>query len=385
MSKKNKKRSPRNRKRQKKAVSILASATASLPLLGLSTPVFAQHPPTSNTLGVQYSYFQDWQEGGHNRMKIHAPMAWIDAKIAENTQLETSFVLDSMSGASPFYHDTLSGASGIGIDDTRYAGDLTVTQYIDDVSVSAGGSYSTEEDYDSIGGSISTRYWSPDKNTVLLVGMNTNHNSISSTNNPLLDETMKDYGAIVGVTQILDRESLVQSNVSLEIQDGYLDDPYKLGDNRPSSRDRFAWLTRYVKYIESSDAALHFDYRFYTDSWHLLSHTFDFNWYQPVGEDGSWIIRPHVRYYSQRKADFYNDLEPVDVADDVFYSADQRLSSFGSLTFGLGLSHDLGDGYLISASYDFVLTKSGWALTNGSPDIDDLYLSYFSISAEKQF
>ena len=371
---------------RKNALNFLVSATASIPLFGLSTPVFAQHPPESTTTGIQYSYFEDWQAGNKERMSIHAPMAWVDTAIGSNTELEASFVFDSMTGASPIYHDTLSGASGLGIEDKRYAGDITVTQYFEDFSLSLGGAYSTEDDYDSQGINFSTRFWSPDRNTVYMFGANTNYNQITSVNSPLLDETQTDFGAIAGITQILDKDSLIQSNFSVEIEDGYLSDPYKLSDNRPQSRDRYAWLTRYVRYISSTDAALHLDYRFYFDSWRLFSHTMDLSWYQPFGKDDTWMLRPRIRYYSQREANFYSDLDPVDVTDDSIYSADQRLGSYGSFTFGLGLTHDFGGGYLASASYDFAITNSGWVLgTQGSPDIENLYLSYFSINLEKRF
>lgn len=371
---------------REKAINLLVSATASLPLFGLGTPVFAQKVPDSTTVGVQYSYFEDRQSGDEDRMSIHAPTVWLDTAIAKNTELEASLVIDTLSGASPIYHDTMSGASGLGINDDRYAGDLTLTQYFENFSLSLGAAHSTEEDYDSEGFNLSSRFWTPDKNTVMLVGINANHNRVSSVNDPLLDELQTDWGGIIGVTQILDKESLIQSNFSVEIEDGFLNDPYKLSDNRPQSRDRYAWLTRYIKYISSVDAALHLDYRFYFDSWRLFSHTFDAAWYQPLSDDGSWMLRPRIRYYSQREANFYSDLTPAEVTDDRLYSADQRLGSFGSITFGLGLTHDFGGGYSASASYDFAITNSSWTLGNqGSPDIEDLHLSYLSINLEKRF
>ncbi len=371
---------------KKSAISLLVAATASIPLFSAVNPALAQHAPTETTVGLQYSYFEDWQSGKEGRMKIHAPMVWLDTTVAENLELEASFVLDTMSGASPIYHDTMSGASGLGIDDERYAGDLTLTKYFDSYSLSLGGAYSTEDDYDSEGINLSGRFWTPDKNTVFLAGINANHNQVSSVNDPLLDELQTDFGGIVGITQIIDKESLVQSNFSVEIEDGYLSDPYKLTDNRPQSRDRYAWLTRYVRYVSSVDAALHLDYRFYFDSWQLFSHTFDLSWHQPLGENGDWMLIPRVRYYSQREADFYSDLDPVEVTDDRIYSADQRLGSYGSATIGLGVTHDFGNGYFASASYDFAITNSGWTLgSKGSPEIDNLYLSYFSINLEKRF
>lgn len=361
-------------------------AASALQLLGACATASAQSMPAASTVRFQYSYYQDWQAGTDERMTIHAPMMWVEAPIAEKTAIEAGFVVDTMSGASPTFHDTLSGASGKDIEDDRNSGDITITQYFESFSVSLGGVYSTEDDYDSQGGSISGRYWTPSKNTTFLLGLNANHDRVRSTNNPELDELKRNFGTVFGVTQILDKNSIMQSNISYDSVDGYLTDPYKTADHRPASRDRFAWLTRYIRYIESSEASLHADYRFYTDSWNIDAHTFELAWYQPFGTADQWMLRPRVRYYSQTEAKFYSDLEPVDILDDRFYTADQRLSAFGSIGLGLKLSREFEGDFSASISYDFTYTDNGLALaTSGSPNISEFYLNYVSIGFAKKF
>jgi len=386
VAQKNRIKKTRNKPKNLNKVGSLFAAASAIPLLGLCSSVCAQNKPEPASIRFQYAYFKDWQAGSEDRMTVNAPMVLFNAPISEKTEVEVGFVFDSMSGASPLYHDTLTGASGKGVEDERYSADATLTQYFDGFNLSFGGVYSTENDYDSIGANLSSRFWSSDKNTVFLFGINGNDDKVTSDNNPLLDERRDSYGAVFGVTQVINKNSLVQSNFTFKNNDGYLEDPYKLGDNRPESRDGFAWLTRYVRYLESSASSLHLDYRFYLDSWDIYSHTVEMAWYKPFGENERWMFRPRIRYYSQEEAIFYNDLDPIDITDDRFYTADQRLSSFGSLGAGVKLIRDFDDGFSMSLSYDFVINDSSWTiLSQGSPNIDNLYLSYFSFGLHKKF
>ena len=368
-------------------VSALMRAAAAIPLVGLaSSTASGQGMPHEATFQFQYSYYDEWQGGSEDRISVRAPMFLLNAPVAESTELQVGFVLDTLSGASPVYHDTLSGASGIGIQDERTAGDVTVTQYFEQFSVSLGGAFSHEDDYDSEGLNLSSKIWSSDKNTVLLLGVNGNRDTVGSSNNSELDERKKTFGGIVGITQVLDKNSVFQSNLSATFEDGYLNDPYKLGDNRPGSRDRFAWLARYVRFIEATQGSLHVDYRYYWDSWDLKAHTLDLSWYQPLGKDEQWLVRPRIRYYSQTDVDFYDSRDPVDITDDRLYTPDQRLAGFGSIGLGLKLIRQFGGGFSGSVNYDYVVQDSGWTVFSpGSPGIEQLTMSYFSLGFEKKF
>ena len=195
------------------SIASLLAAAAALPCM-LPNTAKAQSAPKDTTVRFQYSYFDEWQEGGEDRMRIQAPQLWFQTPVAENWAVEGGFVVDDVSGASPLFYDTLTGASGLGIDDRRDAGDLTVSRYFERFSVSLGGNYSTEDDYDSTGGNGVFQYWSKDKNTTYSLGFNGVHNRVGSVNNPELDELRRDYGVFFGVTQVIDKYSQMQSNIS---------------------------------------------------------------------------------------------------------------------------------------------------------------------------
>jgi hypothetical protein len=384
-TKKTHQKKPRRRKKRGLRQFHSLCAAAAMTSLGAAPCVSAEGPPESASFRFQYSYYQDWQAGKDERITVRAPMAWLNTAISESTALEASFVFDTVSGASALYHDTLTGASGTQIEDERNAGDVTVTQYFERFSLAVGTNYSSEDDYDSIGGNLTGSFWTEDKNTTFTFGVGGGDDKVRSTNNPLLDESRNNVSLLAGVTRVIDKNSLIQTNLTFSHDSGYLNDPYKLEDRRPSSRSGVAWLTRYIRYIPAASASLHLDYRYYQDNWDIDSHTVEVNWYQPLGEENNWILRPRFRYYTQSKASFYRDFFPPDTDGDL-YTADQRLSGFGDVTTGLKLTRAFDDGFAVSLSSDFIYTSSSLkAFSGGSPNIEDLYSTFFSFGIEKRF
>ena len=111
-------------RRASRSLQQLIVSAAALPCLGISATAGAQSSDVQNEVRLEYFFYQDWQAGYDKRMRVNSPMASVKSNIGEKDTIEGSFVYDAMSGASPLYHDTLSGASGKGIEDGREAGDL---------------------------------------------------------------------------------------------------------------------------------------------------------------------------------------------------------------------------------------------------------------------
>lgn len=362
--------------------SLLAAALA-IPSVSASLSVCeAQTRPEDTQVKFYYADYRDYDRGD-DRMHVKAPIAWVRSPLLENYAIEASFILDSMSGASTFYHNSLTGASGIGVEDTRRAGDIKLTRYTDDYSVSIGGAFSDEDDYESLAGLLETSVWTEDKNTVVTLGFSGGGDDLTSTLAPQLDESRTTFNFILGVTQILDINSIIQANASYTNGDGFFSDPYKTLDNRPRSRDQWTFLTRYNRYLESFDSSLHSDYRYYTDSWGINSHMVEFAYYQPLGEH--FVLRPNIRYYSQTAADFFVDPFPPDDLDG-FLSGDQRMSAFGSFTTGLKLIAYMGSGFSADLMFAYLEQRPEWKLgSSGSKVIEPFHARIIAVSLTKAF
>ena len=68
------------------------------------------------------------------------------------------------------------------------------------------------------------------------------------------------------ITQAINPDAIVQSNLTYSRGHGYYDDPYKLLDERPDHRRIVAWLTRWNQAYPSLDATLRLAFRVLHDS-----------------------------------------------------------------------------------------------------------------------
>lgn len=225
---------------------------------------------------------------------------------------------------------------------------------------------SSEYDYNSLGISATLARDFNNRNTTLTAGLSYNLDSVEPvggipdglTAMPTTtavrksnlggtdDKTVADL--LIGVTQVIDRRTLMQFNYTYGMDDGYLTDPYKilsvvtspdsdtlagtpyLYEKRPDSRTRNALYWKTVH--QFSEDVVNFSYRYYWDDWGISSHTFDARYRYEMG--GGHYLMPHVRYYLQDKADFYY-YKLTDGNIPQYASADYRLADLSTTTLGL--------------------------------------------------
>ncbi len=163
---------------------------------------------------------------------------------------------------------------------------------------------------------------------------------------------------IIGVTQVVNRRTLMQLNYSLGVSNGYLTDPYKIismidpitGETvdyrtelRPDSRLRQSLYWKTVYHL--TEDAIHFSYRYYWDDWGIRSNTFDLHYHFDLGSN--FYLEPQFRYYTQSAANFYHHSLVDGATLPSYASADYRLAEMTSKSYGLKLAMEIGqDGEL---------------------------------------
>jgi hypothetical protein len=379
-----------------------AVLAAALALPGM-LPGAAQAQVTApNTTLVQFKflYYKDYQESG-DRMTVKSPALYLLTPISDDWVFEIGAVYDSISGASPYYHTTLSGASGLGINDGRTAADITVTKYFQNrTSVALRAAYSTEDDYRSTAGALTIRHATPDQNTTFTVGGGYSGDEVFPEVGPQPPPLRhkRTYDAIIGVSQVFTPNDTAQFNFYYAHQSGYLTDPYKAYwgiDNRPATRDQFAALVRWNHYFEGPDATMRLSYRYYDDDWEVVANTLTFEWAQTL-RDG-WVLTPGLRYTTQSAAYFYYDpiYDPLLGAPfppgylqnpNAFYTSDQRLSAFGGITAGLKVSKALPAGWLIDAKAEYLEQRGDWRIGGeGSPGLETFKAQMYQVGVTRKF
>lgn len=365
------------------AGALLAAALALPGILPLSVAK-AQTPPETGLIQLKYLDYRDWQTGA-DRMRVESPSLYVLAPLSETLSLEASLVYDGMSGASPTRHNTLSGASGLGVTDYRTAGDVKFTKYYERFAVGVGAAYSHERDYISRAGMVDLRVWTEDKNRTWAFGFSGAADRIHTENAAAQREQKHVLDFLVGVTQVLDATTIVQSNLTYMRGHGYFDDPYKQADRRPDYRRMLAWLTRINRHFPEPDGTLRLAYRYIDDSFGADSHMFELAWTQSLPQ--GWSVTPTLRYYTQSAAFFYYDPPfPQGLVLGQPYTADTRLSAFGAVTAGVKVVKQFDDGWSADLKVDFYRQRSSWrAGGNGSPGLLPFSARWIMVGIGKTF
>jgi hypothetical protein len=366
---------------------LLAAALA-LPGLGATAAKAAGNAPEVGHIGFKVLYYQDYQPSG-KRMNVTAPSLQVAKTTLGDFVIEGNAIAESISGASPLYHSTLSGASGVGIRDRRRAGDLKLTKYFERFAIGGGIGYSKENDYRSRFGSIDLRFFSASKNTTVALGLAKADDTINSVNNIAINRARDTTEYLIGLTQVLTPNDIVQTNVTYADGTGYFSDPYKQGDSRPDSRRQIAWLTRWNHHFDSLNATLRSSYRYYRDSWKIAGHTVGTEWVQGAGD--RWFVVPSLRYTTQSKASFYVDppftaINILTASSGGLTSSDQRLSAFGAIAPGIKLIKEFASGWAIDLKAEYYEQRGNWRLGGeGSPGLEPFKAQIYQLGVSTKF
>jgi hypothetical protein len=354
----------------------LASAVlaASLALPGLA---FAENPPENASLAIKYLDYRDRQPK-LDRIHVTAPSIELVLPIASNWAIHANSVSDSISGASPRYHSSVSSASSF--EERRVAHDIAVTRYFPRGTLSISAGRSGENDYVSRFYAIQGSIASADNNTTWLFGTGLSLDKINPVNNLVRDERKHTNEFMLGVNQVISQRDIVQLLVTHVDTEGYFADPYRSLDRRPRKREQNILLLRWNHHIEKFGASNRLSYRHYRDNFGISSHTLENEYVQPFGE--GWKVTPSVRFYSQSAAHFYYD--PVydprfrapfpvgyNFASKAPISSDHRLSAFGAWTVGVKLEKQISSMWSADFKWEVYQQRGSWRLLGtGSPGLD---------------
>lgn len=334
------------------------NSLAALAAAASALPAYSESAPTEEAISYRFSQYQESdlpQERTFSetteRYAIDIHQVGYRRPLAGEWYLRSELQYETMSGASPIqtYQNTEGQSvvlmSGASIDESRVDLKLAPTRYFSgEVDGSLGGNLamSFENDYQSVAVGADGTLNILDNHTTLLGSVSISRDTLSPTDAFLsadrqaADGRMKrSFSVYQGVSQVINQNNIIQIGGGFTRFSGYLSDPYKFEDNRPGERSQYTVTAQYRRYMPiRSGAALHADYRFYSDSWGMYSNTFTARWAQKL-EAGAvdFHITPMVRYYRQTEAKFYTlNIAPP---DGEFSSSDYRLSSYASMNVGL--------------------------------------------------
>ncbi len=306
-----------------------------------------------------------------SRVSVSAPSLEINKDFGADYTLNASFVLDSVSGASPTYYDATSGASAhakgpsgdirygnVNFDEQRAAGNVNLTTRFanrDELKVGLG--YSAESDFYSFEGSASYMHYLDDShNQSVSLGASYQSNEVlikDCSYNAACDAssgasqkmTNDGYQLQLSFSQVIDTTSVADIGVFYGSESGYLSSPYHnivrnantvYAELKPDARDNYGVKLGYKKALSETLFA-HLAYKYYSDDWGIDSHTIDTKLLYELNDD--LTIGGGVRYYMQSEADFYAKA----FTTEKFASSDERVSDFNALTYKAELEYKFSD------------------------------------------
>jgi hypothetical protein len=347
------------------APALLAAALA---LPGIAPQAAAQAPPERAQLDVRWMHYQDSQPG-LKRIRVDSPTVGLKLPVGGRWSVEGTAGLDSVSGASPRWHTSVSSASRMS-DERRY-GELRVTRFWDRASIGVGAAGSSEHDYRSRALSLRGTLTSDDANRTWAFGIGRSEDRIDPVNRVVVDERRRTSDLLLGVTQVLTPVDVIQVTLTHARGEGYYSDPYKSLDRRPRERTQTALQIRWNHHLESLGATLRLGWRAYADSWDVRSQTLTGEWVQPLA--GGWTLTPSLRYYTQGAAGFFygpvydpvlgEPFPPGYLADPGgLRSPDARLSAFGAGSIGLRVQKAIDRSNLVDVKLEHYEQRGAWRL-----------------------
>jgi hypothetical protein len=291
---------------------------------------------------------------------------WVSTTRADGTiapepvplTFRAGYVADVISSASI---DVVSAATGR-FREVRHEGGsgIEITPGLWEIDL--GYSYSNEPDFRSHGASASLGRDFFMRNTNVAVGYLFSHGRISRVGDDDFEEKLLTGATTLTYTQVLDPKTTSRVTGFFAALGGHQSSPYRyvpvgnVGvdvedpadrcivavtcplERHPTERFRYALMATLARHVgRARPAALRGSYRFYGDSWEIISHAFELGY--RVDLVRRLQLRAQSRTYFQGKAFFYQPEYPQELT---YVSVDRELSTFIHQLTGLKLTFKSG-------------------------------------------
>jgi hypothetical protein len=304
-------------------------------------------------------------EGGG--VVIDGPSILVRKSVGKSLSLSANYYVDMISSASI---DVITTASPYKEERTQYS--FSGDYLRGNTTISAGITDSTESDFDSRTYNLSLSQDMFGQLTTLTLSYAYGDDTVGRSDDDsfIRDNTRQHYG--IGLTQILTRNMIAALNFEVITDEGFLNNPYRsvryLDPNNsvgfsfepelyPGTRTTNAIGIR-AKYYLPYRAAIEAQYRFFSDTWDIVSHTASIAYTHPWRD---YVFIAKYRYHDQTGAHFFKDIFSRSEATN-FRGRDKELSPLQSSTIKLSASYKfLSDGWnfidkgTVTFSYDHLM------------------------------
>ncbi len=293
--------------------------------------------------------FHSYSGGG---IDITGPAILVRKSVGDSVSLSAKRYVDTISSAS-IDVEVILGASTY--EEERIENTFSLDYLSEKTLMNISYTNSEENDFsaDTIAFGISQDMFGD----LMTVSMGYAHGSniVRKTGDPAFSEKSQTDNFNLSLTQVITKNLIMSAAFDVTTDAGFLNNPYRkvryvnpndstnynLEDEiYPETRTSNALAIR-ARYFLPYRAALHAEFRTFQDSWGIDGNNIEIGYTHPFAND--WIAEIHFRTYAQTKSTFYNDLFPVQQAQN-FIARDKELSTFNNNTIGFGISYEFAKG-----------------------------------------
>lgn len=283
---------------------------------------------------------------------VVSPSVTASGQATDTTNLSATYTVDAWTGASI---DVVTAATKA-IHEKRNEGQVGLAYDNGTTRLSSRYRVSYEHDYLSHGLVLGASRDYAKHNTTLSMYLTGSRDLAGRAGDPVFAEQMLSYGLRAGLSQILDRKTVLDLSLESTVLDGYQASayrwvavggdgtcghaaPYCVPEHVPDLRVRSAASGRLRRAL-GEHASVGIDYRYYFDNWGIRSQTVEPSLTWLPGEATS--VTFHYRFYSQGEASFYRP-RYFNFDDAMGYlTRDRKLSAFYGNEFGVQFGHTIG-------------------------------------------
>jgi hypothetical protein len=279
-------------------------------------------------------------------MVIDGPSVLVRKNVGAQVSLSGQYYVDSVSAASV---DVLAVASEYTEERTELTAGI---DYLYQRSIlSLGYTNSSENDYEA-----NTVYFSVSQEffggmSTLSLGYANGWDTVRERGNESFEAEAKRRNYQLGLSQVITADSLLSFDLEVITDEGFLQNPYRQNrfidpndsssfeyqpERYPETRTSYSLGSRLLYYLPYR-ASIRAEYRFFSDTWGIDSHTYELAYVHALNP--RWSLEGKVRYYDQDQADFYSDLFAFENSQ-THLARDKELSSFSGVTLGGGLVYE---------------------------------------------
>lgn len=321
--------------------------------------------------------FAEKRDGDKGGLIVIHPQASFGVDIGRFVTFDVAYAADAVSGATSTVYQVDAVSTATKFSDLRNEGTIAIGFRGRRSRITFGTTVGIERDYVNRAFSGTASIDLPGRNTTIALAYSHSFDQVCNKNNamatplearalvggdpcnktglifgkndPMGRTVWEDLGidtAQVTLTQNLSPTLNMQLAGYGQVLDGFQSNPYRrvrIGPNAPQEnipdvRERWSVSARFNRYLPKLKSAVHFDARFYNDTWEVYAGNLELGYSQYVGK--SLLLRFYSRIYQQTAAKFFKDAFYYQTRSTAgeYFTGDRELSPVRNVSVGTKLT-----------------------------------------------